>query len=84
MDAHELMKEAGACLKSGVYTDLDIRCKGGEVLRAHRLVLAAVSPFIKQVIYKKMVKLSSLPGKVSAITALIVECKDNTANIKNI
>jgi len=50
-DLHEhVAGEAGECLESGLYTDLDIRCKGGDVLHAHRLVLAAVSPFLKEVL----------------------------------
>jgi hypothetical protein len=50
-DLHEhVASEAGECLDSGLYTDLAIRCRGGAVLRAHRLVLAAVSPYLRQLL----------------------------------
>lgn len=53
-DLHEhIALEAGECLESGLYTDLAIRCEGGQMLHAHRLVLSAVSPYLKQVISKE-------------------------------
>jgi len=42
--------EAGECLEKGLYTDLEIRCAEGEVLRAHSLVLAAVSPYLRRLL----------------------------------
>ena len=50
-DLHEhVASEAGECLDSGLYTDLALRCRGGLVLPAHRIVLAAVSPYISQLL----------------------------------
>ena len=50
-DLHEhVASEAGECLESGLYTDLAIRCRGGETLHAHRLVLAAVSPYLRHLL----------------------------------
>ena len=50
-DLHEhIAQEAGECLQSGLYTDLAIRCGDGSVLQAHRLVMSAVSPYLKQVL----------------------------------
>ena len=47
-DLHEhVVEEAGECLESGLYTDVVIRCKAGETVHAHRLVLAAVSPYLR-------------------------------------
>ena len=47
-DLHEhVVTEAGECLGSGLYTDVVIRCKDGETVHAHRLVLAAVSPYLR-------------------------------------
>ena len=50
-DLHEhIAQEAGECLQSGLYTDLAIRCEDGSLLHAHRLVMSAVSPYLKQVL----------------------------------
>lgn len=50
-DLHEhIAQEAGECLQSGLYTDLAIRCGDGSLLHAHRLVMSAVSPYLKQVL----------------------------------
>ena len=50
-DLHEhIAQEVGECLESGLYTDLAIRCAGGQTLHAHRLVMAAVSPYLQMVI----------------------------------
>ena len=50
-DLHEhIAQEAGECLQSGLYTDLAIRCGDGSLLQAHRLVMSAVSPYLKQVL----------------------------------
>ena len=50
-DLHEhIAQEAGDSLASGSHTDLAIRCQDGETLPAHRLVLAAVSPYLRQVL----------------------------------
>ena len=50
-DLHEhIAQEAGECLQSGLYTDLAIRCEDGGLLHAHRLVMSAVSPYLKQVL----------------------------------
>jgi hypothetical protein len=50
-DLHEhVASEAGECLESGLYTDLAIRCRGGQTLHAHRLVLAAVSPYLRHLL----------------------------------
>jgi hypothetical protein len=50
-DLHEhVASEAGECLESGLYTDLAIRCRGGQTLYAHRLVLAAVSPYLRHLL----------------------------------
>ena len=47
-DLHEhVVSEAGECLESGLYTDLIIRCKDRKTVHAHKLVLAAVSPYIR-------------------------------------
>ena len=58
-DLHEhIALEAGECLDSGLYTDLAIRCEGGQMLHAHRLVMSAVSPYLKQVRRLKLLKLN--------------------------
>jgi len=50
-DLHEhIALEAGECLESGLYTDLAIRCEGGHMLHAHRLVMSAVSPYLNQML----------------------------------
>lgn len=50
-DLHEhVASEAGECLESGLYTDLALRCHDGHILRAHRIVLAAVSPYLRQLL----------------------------------
>ena len=47
-DLHEhVVSEIGDCQSSGLFTDVTIRCREGEVLYAHRAVLAAVSPYLK-------------------------------------
>eukprot|EP00096_Caligus_rogercresseyi_P016693 TRINITY_DN950_c0_g1_i2.p1 TRINITY_DN950_c0_g1~~TRINITY_DN950_c0_g1_i2.p1 ORF type:complete len:638 (-),score=199.34 TRINITY_DN950_c0_g1_i2:247-2160(-) len=47
-DLHEhIAQEVGECLDNGLYTDLIIRCKEGKTLKAHRLVLCAISPYFK-------------------------------------
>ena len=47
-DLHEhVVSEAGDCLDTGLYTDIVLRCKEGEAVNAHRLVLAAVSPYLR-------------------------------------
>jgi len=47
-DLHEhVVSEAGECLDSGLYTDVTIRCRNGETVHAHKLVLAAVSPYLR-------------------------------------
>jgi hypothetical protein len=43
------LQEVGECLESGLYTDLMVRCKDGETLHGHKLVLSAASPFLKMV-----------------------------------
>ena len=49
-DLHgHVAQEVGECLESGLYTDLMVRCKGGETLHAHKLVLSAASPFLRSV-----------------------------------
>ena len=49
-DLHDhIAQEVGECLESGLYTDLAIRCAQGQTLHAHRLVLAAVSPYLQMV-----------------------------------
>ena len=49
-DLHEhIAQEVGECLESGLYTDLAIRCAEGQTLHAHRLVMAAVSPYLQMV-----------------------------------
>ena len=51
-DLHEhIAQEAGESLVSGMYTDLGIRCMGGHMVQCHRLVMSAVSPYLKQVIF---------------------------------
>ena len=50
-DLHEhVVAEAGECLESGLYTDVTIRCRGGETVHAHKLVLAAVSPYLRSLL----------------------------------
>ena len=44
-----IVQEVGECLENGLYTDLIIRCASGQTLHAHKLVLSAVSPYIKWV-----------------------------------
>jgi len=47
-DLHEhIAQEVGECLESGLYTDLAIRCAEGQTLHAHRVVMAAVSPYLQ-------------------------------------
>lgn len=59
-DLHEhVASEAGECLESGLYTDLAIRCRGGQTLHAHRLVLAAVSPYLRHL----LLETARLPGE---------------------
>ena len=49
-DLHEhIAQEVGECLESGAYTDLAIRCAQGQTLHAHKVVLAAVSPYLQWV-----------------------------------
>ena len=49
-DLHEhIAQEVGECLESGAYTDLAIRCALGQTLHAHKVVLAAVSPYLQWV-----------------------------------
>ena len=51
-DLHDhIAQEVGECLESGLYTDLAIRCAQGQTLHAHRLVMAAVSPYLQMVIW---------------------------------
>ncbi|CAB4066875.1 unnamed protein product [Lepeophtheirus salmonis] len=45
-----IAQEVGECLESGLYTDLIIRCKEGQTLHAHRLVLSAISPYFKMLL----------------------------------
>jgi len=50
-DLHEhIAQEVGECLESGLYTDLAIRCAEGQTLHAHRLVMAAVSPYLQMLL----------------------------------
>jgi len=50
-DLHEhVVAEVAECLTSGVFTDLIIKCKDGEVVHAHSLVLCAVSPYLRHLI----------------------------------
>jgi len=42
-----IVQEVGECLENGLYTDLILRCGGGATLHAHKLVLSAVSPYVK-------------------------------------
>jgi hypothetical protein len=69
-DLHEhVASEAGECLESGLYTDLAIRCRGGETLYAHRLVLAAVSPYLRHLLLEAAggsMRLDEPPAAVSA------------------
>ena len=49
-DLHEhIAQEVGECLESGAYTDLAVRCAQGQTLHAHKVVLAAVSPYLQWV-----------------------------------
>ena len=49
-DLHEhIAQEVGECLESGAYTDLAIRCAQGQTLHAHKVVMAAVSPYLQMV-----------------------------------
>ena len=50
-DLHEhVVSEAGDCLDSGLYTDTVLRCRDGGRVYAHRLVLAAVSPYLRSLL----------------------------------
>eukprot|EP00093_Oithona_nana_P013552 13552.XXX_142509_144428_1 [CDS] Oithona nana genome sequencing. len=50
-DLHDhIAQEVGECLESGLYTDLAIRCAQGQTLHAHRLVMAAVSPYLQMLL----------------------------------
>lgn len=50
-DLHEhIAQEVGECLESGAYTDLAIRCAQGQTLHAHKVVLAAVSPYLQMLL----------------------------------
>ena len=61
-DLHDhIVQEAGESLVSGVYTDLGLRCSGGQVLHCHKLVMSAVSPYLKQVIWRPINWLSNKP-----------------------
>ena len=60
-DLHDhIAQEVGECLESGLYTDLAIRCAQGQTLHAHRLVLAAVSPYLQMVTILKKISKSVL------------------------
>ena len=49
-DLHDhIVQEAAESLTSGVYTDLGLRSTTGHIIHCHRLVIAAVSPYLKQV-----------------------------------
>lgn len=64
-DLHEhVAQEVGECLESGLYTDLMIRCKDGQTLHGHRLVLSAVSPFLKWVSGVRERIVRSSPGRL--------------------
>ena len=53
-DLHEhIVQEASESLGSGLYTDLGIRCQDGVMVQCHRLVMSAVSPYLKQVELRK-------------------------------
>ena len=59
-DLHEhIAQEVGECLESGLYTDLMIRCNNGQTLHGHKLVLSAVSPYLKWV--RILLELFGLP-----------------------
>ena len=61
-DLHEhIAQEVGECLESGAYTDLAIRCAQGQTLHAHKVVMAAVSPYLQMV--RKYVKLLILSSR---------------------
>ncbi len=63
-DMLEQVADAAASgLHSGLFADLTVRCRGGEHIRAHKIVLAAVSPFIRKVMSKLSVeKLRTKPN----------------------
>lgn len=47
-DLHQhIVEQIAECFESGLYTDLVVRCKDGKMIHAHKLVLSAVSPFLK-------------------------------------
>lgn len=49
-DLHQhIVEQIAECFESGLYTDLVVRCKDGKMIHAHKLVLSAVSPFLKLV-----------------------------------
>jgi len=50
-DLHEhIAQEVGECLESGAYTDLAVRCAQGQTLHAHKVVMAAVSPYLQMLL----------------------------------
>ena len=44
-----IVQEVAECYETGTYADITITCKGGKEIGAHKMVLAAVSPYIKMV-----------------------------------
>ena len=46
---HHIVEQIAECFESGLYTDLVLRCEGGRMVHAHKLVMSAVSPFLKAV-----------------------------------
>jgi hypothetical protein len=49
-DLHDhVLQEVAEGFESEIYTDMVVRCGGGEEFPVHRLVLAAVSPYLRMV-----------------------------------
>ena len=81
-DLHEhIAQEVGECLESGAYTDLAVRCAQGQTLHAHKVVMAAVSPYLQMVricfyIFKREKKLIFIFQNSSIFNILVfLDCR---------
>ena len=61
---HHIAEAVGSSFESGCFSDLSLRCADGKTVHAHRLVMAAVSPYLKEVFRR---------GKLTLIV-LVAQC----------
>ena len=46
---HHVAEAVGSSFETSLFADVTLRCGDGKTVRAHKVVLAAVSPFLKEV-----------------------------------